>query len=100
MSAYILASYDVVDPGKYKDYVPGVMPLLTKHGAEVLVADSDARALEGDRRGVYVVLRFASEAAALAWYNDPDYAPVRKLRLDASANGNMVLAKGFTLPQG
>lgn len=100
MSAYILVSYDIVDQEKYREYVPGVLPLLLKHGAEVLVADSDAQALEGERRGVYVVLRFETEAAALAWYNDPDYAPVRKLRLDASANGNMVLVKPFTPPQG
>ena len=98
MSAYILVSYDIVDPEKYKDYVPGVLPLLLKHGAEVLVADSDARALEGERRDVYVVLKFETEEAALAWYNDPDYAPVRKLRLEASANGNMALAKAFVAP--
>lgn len=98
MSAYIIVSYDIVDPEKYKDYVPGVLPLLQKHGAEVLVADSDVNALEGEKRGVYVVLRFNSDEAALAWYNDPDYAPYRKLRLDASANGNMALAKGFAPP--
>jgi uncharacterized protein (DUF1330 family) len=44
------------------------------------------------------VLKFESEQAALAWYNDPDYAPVKKIRLDSSANGTLVLAKEFSLP--
>jgi len=100
MSVYIIASYDISDPEGYEHYVPGVVPLLAKHGAEILVASYDARAIEGDKRGVYVVLRFASEQAALAWYNDPDYEPVRKIRLDSSTNGTMVLAGEFVPPAG
>lgn len=98
MSAYIIASYDVVDEQAYAGYVPGVGPLLAKHGVEVLVADRNARALEGDAHSMYVVLRFESDEAALAWYNDPEYAPVRKIRLDASNNGNVVLANQFEPP--
>ncbi len=98
MSAYIIVSYDVVDPEGYKDYIPGVVPLLQKHGAEILVADYDPRGIEGDARGVYVVLRFESEEAALGWYNDPAYESVKKIRLDASDNTNLVLAKQFVPP--
>jgi uncharacterized protein (DUF1330 family) len=98
MSAYIIASYDVVDEEGYAGYIPGVGPLLAKHNVEVLVADRDARALEGDKRSMYVVLRFESEAAALAWYNDPEYASVKKIRLDATTHGNLVLARQFVPP--
>ncbi|MGE0041023.1 MAG: DUF1330 domain-containing protein [Vicinamibacterales bacterium] len=98
MAAYIIATYDVADAKAYEAYVPGVIPLLAKHGAEVIVADYDAEALEGDKRSAYVVLRFESEAAARAWYDDPAYAPVKKIRVDASANGNLVLAKQFVMP--
>lgn len=100
MPAYMIASYDIADPDGYEGYVPGVVPLLQKHGAEILVADYEASAMEGEARGVYVVLKFPSEEAALAWYNDPAYEPVRKIRLDASANGNLVLAKAFVPPSG
>ena len=98
MSAYIIASYDIVDEEGYQGYVPGVVPLLAKHSAEILVADMEAKALEGEKRSVYVVLRFESQEAALRWYNDPDYAPVKKIRLDASANGNVALAREFVPP--
>ena len=100
MSAYIIASYDIVDPKGMEGYVPGVGPLLAKHNAEVLVADYGAQPLEGEKRSAYVVLRFESEAAAMAWYNDPDYAPLKKMRIAASDNANLVLAHQFVPPKG
>ena len=98
MSAYIIVSYDVTDPAGYEPYVPGVVPLLQKHGAEILVADREAKGLESEARGVNVVLRFESEGAAMAWYNDPDYGPVKKIRLNSTAKATMVLAKQFVPP--
>lgn len=35
MSVYIIASYDIQDAAGYEGYVPGVLPLLEKHGVEV-----------------------------------------------------------------
>jgi uncharacterized protein (DUF1330 family) len=98
MPAYVIGSYDVTDPDTYSAYVPAVIPLLQKHGAEVLVADYEAKTLEGEGRGINVVLRFASEEAALAWYNDPDYDGPRNIRISSSTNSTMVLAKGFEPP--
>ena len=98
MSVYIIASYDILDQDTHDKYVPAVVPLLAKHSAEILVADHDAQVLEGEKRSVYAVLRFASEEAALAWYNDPAYASVKKIRLDSSANNNIALAKAFEPP--
>ena len=98
MSAYVLASYDIKDPEGYEGYVPGVIPLLAKHGAEILVADYDAKALEGKKHSNYVVLKFASEDAAMNWFNDPAYAEVRKIRLNSCENNNIVLAKKFIPP--
>ena len=93
MSAYILVSYNIADAKGYDGYVPGVVPLLKKHGAEILVADFEAKSLEGQARSVYVVLRFESEQAALRWYNDPDYEPLKKRRLESCTDNSLVLAK-------
>ena len=98
MSVYFIASYDIDDPEVYEGYVPGVRPLLQKHGAEVLVADYEAKTIEGQGRGVNVVLKFESEAAAMNWYNDPDYGPVKKIRLDSTTNGTLILAKQLVPP--
>lgn len=98
MSVYVVATYDIVDPEGYEGYVPGVMPLVLKHGAEILVADYAAEALEGQASGVTVVLKFPSEEAARNWYNDPDYGPVKQIRLNSCKNGDVVLAKEFVMP--
>jgi uncharacterized protein (DUF1330 family) len=98
MSVYIIVRYDISDPEVFKGYPPAVMPLLHKHGAEVLVADFAAQAVEGQASGAHVVIRFPSEEAARNWYNDPAYAPVRQIRLNSTKNGNAVLAKEFAAP--
>ena len=100
MSVYFIASYDIEDPQGYEGYVPNVIPLLQNHNAEILVADYEAKSIEGQARGVNVVLRFESEEAAMNMYNDPAYEPVRKIRLDAAKNGTLLLAKQFIPPSG
>jgi uncharacterized protein (DUF1330 family) len=98
MSVYIIVSYDIKDPKVFENYVPGVRPLLQKHGAEILVSDREAKTLEGQGRGVNVVLKFESEEAAMGFYNDPDYGPVKKIRQDSTENGTVILAKQFVPP--
>ena len=98
MAVYVIVSYDIADPKAFEPYVPGVFPLLQKHGAEILVADFGAKAIEGEKQGVYVVLKFESEEAAMNWYNDPDYEPIRKIRFDSTVNGTMVLSPQFVMP--
>lgn len=95
MSVYVIATYDIEDPEGYEGYVPGVAPLLERHGADILAADYEADVLEGEGRGVNVVLRFDSKETARNWYNDPDYGPVRQIRLDSTTNGSIVLAEEF-----
>ena len=99
MSAYFVVTYDITDPAGYEPYVPGVIPLLQKHGAEILVADYESEVLEGDKRTVVVVLKFENEDKAKAWYNDPEYEPLKKLRLDVTANSNAFLTKQFVPPE-
>ncbi len=100
MSVYAIVSYDIIDPASYESYVPGVLPLLEKHGGEVVVADFEARTLEGPERSVEVVLRFPSEDAAMAWYEDPEYAPLKELRFDTCDENRLVLAQEFVPPEG
>lgn len=98
MSVYFIVNYEIEDPELFESYASGVMPLLQKYGAEVLVVDSEAKTIEGEGRGVNVVIRFESEEVAMNFYNDPDYGPVRKIRLDATKNGTFVMAKQFVPP--
>ena len=97
MAAYVVANYTIHDPEGYEGYVPGVIPLLQKHGGEVLVADYETQHLEESGHTVTVVLKFESEEVAMNWYNDPDYDPVKKIRLDSS-NGTLAVVKEFVMP--
>ena len=99
MSAYVIASYDIDDPKGYEPYVPAVIPLLEKHGAEILVAEYEAALLEGTKRSVYVVLKFATDEAARAWYDDPAYEAPKATRVWSSSNTNIVIAKHFVPPE-
>jgi uncharacterized protein (DUF1330 family) len=98
MSVYLIFSYDIDDQPGYAGYVPGVVPLLQKHKAEILVADYEAKPVEGEARGVNVVLRFESEEAAMAMYNDPAYQPIKKMRIGSTTSATAVLAKEFVPP--
>ncbi|TAM78692.1 MAG: DUF1330 domain-containing protein [Acidobacteria bacterium] len=98
MAVYVIAGYDITDPKRFEDYGPGVVPLLQKHGAEILVADYESEPLEGKARKVHVVLRFPSEEAARNWYNDPSYGPVKQIRLDSTEGGYIVIARELKPP--
>ena len=78
--------------------MPGMMPILQKYHPEILVADYACKALEGESRGVNVVIKFESEEALMAFYNDPEYRPFKEQRLRSTTNGTLLLAREFTLP--
>jgi len=93
---YFIATYDVIDADRYEgSYVPGVGPLLAAAGGAVIVASGSTRPLEGVGPGHTVVVRFPSEQAFRSWYESDEYAPLRELRLETTANGSAVLANEF-----
>ena len=98
MSSYIIAIYDITDQTGYQQYLQGVGEVVARYDGELLVGDFDAKHLEGDKRDVYVVLRFDSEEKAMGWYNDPDYQPLKKIRLASTGNVSTVLAKAMAAP--
>ena len=98
MTAYFIASYRITDPAGYEPYVPAVIPTLQAHGCEVLAADYTSQAIEGEPNAVTVILKFASKAAALAWYDSPEYQAIRHLRTDNS-EGTAVLVDQWSPPQ-
>ena len=86
MATYLLASIDVKDVERYdNDYVPAVGPLIQKHGGRLLVATDQVDVREGQwPAGRVIVVEFPDAAAAKAWYSDPEYQPLLKIRFEAS----------------
>jgi uncharacterized protein (DUF1330 family) len=87
-----IISNDIEDNDACQTYVPGVIPLLEKHGAEIALAGYDALGVQGDRHGVYVAVRFPSEVAARAWHSGPADEEVRRFRLALCRNNGIVTA--------
>ena len=97
MTAYFVASYRITDPVGYEPYVPAVVATLLAHGCEPLVADYDSQVIEGESNSVTVVLKFASKAAALGWYNSPEYQAIKHYRTD-NCEGTAVLVDQWMPP--
>lgn len=100
MAAYYILTQTVTDQKAYsEEYIPGVMPFLGKYGAEVLVAAFETAALQGEPADGAVVLRFPTEQAVHDFVNDPDYRPLKELRLRITTHANAVLAPEFEWPE-
>jgi uncharacterized protein (DUF1330 family) len=66
-----------------------------RYGAEVIASDLNAIAVERTLCTMNAIIKFPSEGAALACYNDPDYQPVKQIRLNFTTNCTMMLVKAF-----
>jgi len=93
MAGYFVANYTITNQAEYKEYLAAVGTSLKAHGAENIVVDRDSKVLEGSAGQVTVVLRFATKAAAEAWYESPEYWAIRHLRTD-NTEGIGVIAGG------
>lgn len=94
MAAYIIGRIEITNPEAYKEYVAKVPATVQHHGGRYLVRGGASEVLEGsmpDRRTV--CLEFADRAAALGWYNSPEYRPLRELRTSASV-GDLFVVDG------
>ena len=96
MPAYVIGQLDIKDPAAYQTYLDGFMPSFTRHGGELLATSrSDTELLEGTwALPRTVIMRFPSMIAARAWYNDPEYKELAKVR-DRTADANLVIVEGI-----
>jgi len=80
------------------DYAPSIGAINERHGVEVIVGTPEVDILEGDyERNFTVVLKFPSKAAQQAWYSDPDYLPLKELRLRITAQdqSSIIVANAY-----
>jgi uncharacterized protein (DUF1330 family) len=93
MAAYVIARLEPRDTSWRQAYSPKTAELIRKYGGKVLAPfASRVEPLEGTAKlpTNIVILEFPSNEQAKAWYNDPEYTPLIKLR-QASADGDLVL---------
>ena len=80
MAAYVMVQNTISDQAQYQRYRDAVLPLIHSFGGKLLVRGA-VEVLEGepDPRPM-VVFEFPSLDAVRAFWNSPDYVPVKKLR--------------------
>jgi uncharacterized protein (DUF1330 family) len=98
MAVYYINSYDITDMEAFSKYPPLVLALLPKYGGEVIVSDLNAISIEGQARQMNAIVRFPSEEDALNCYNSDEYATIKKIRQNSTANCTMLLAKEYVAP--
>ena len=82
------------DPA-YERYKAEVPALIRKHGGEYLVRGGSFEVLEGDWRPSRLVLfRFPDLESVKAFFNDPEYQPLKELRLRV-AKADIVAVEGL-----
>ena len=79
---YVVANLVIEDAETYRNYEKGFFPILKKHGGTMLSVEDAPHTFEGGapREGRMVLAKFPSEAAAKAWYDDPDYQALSEHR--------------------
>jgi uncharacterized protein (DUF1330 family) len=94
MSAYCIVYETVEDPDEFERYRSQVLPTIEAHGGRFLVRGGEFIPLEGELMfDRIVVLEFPTRAAALGWYNSPEYQQILPIRLGA-ARGQFILVDG------
>ena len=95
MAAYMIVDVNLREPAAYEDYKAKVPALIARHGGEYLVRGGTVEVLEGTWRPArLVVFRFPDRAAIHAFVNDPDYAPLKALRMSI-ATTDLVAVDGI-----
>ena len=94
MAAYLIVELEVTDAGAFEEYRKQVPGIIAKYGGKYLVRGGKTETLEGGwspKR--VVVLEFPGLEQAKKFYDSPEYAAPKALRLRA-ATSKMILAEG------
>jgi len=86
MPAYLIVDTHIHDTVAYDRYKGLAKPIAEKHGGEYLARGGALEILEDELWSPIrlVVIRFPDMAAARAFVEDPDYAPVKAIRHGAA----------------
>jgi uncharacterized protein (DUF1330 family) len=95
MTAYLIADLDVTDPMGYEEYKKRTPAIIAAHGGRYLARGGASEVLEGTwqpRRSA--IIEFPSLAALKAFWDSPEYQPVRAIR-ERCARSNIVVVEGL-----
>lgn len=81
MAAYLILQSTVKDEAQYQKYAQAAWPLMVRYGAKLVARRANMHILEGDHDQRPVsMFEFPNMEAIHAFWNSPDYVPIKKLR--------------------
>jgi uncharacterized protein (DUF1330 family) len=95
MAAYVIADVEVLDSAGYEAYRQQVPATIAAYGGRYLARGGATEVLEGGwspRR--CVILEFPSMAQLKAWWDSPEYRPLRAIR-ERTTRSNLVATEGL-----
>lgn len=99
MAAYYVLTHTITNVERYRnEYIPATGAILAKHKGELIAVTLQAETLQGNPPGAVAIVRFPSEEAVRAFVNDPEYLPLKKIRLETTTNSSAVLVPEFKMP--
>lgn len=85
MAAYLIVQISINDEDQWQKYREAVGPLMVKFGGKTLVRGGTVEPLEGHHDGRRMAMfEFPSMDATHAFWNSPEYVPVKALRRGAA----------------
>ena len=94
MSAYVIASVNVTDPEKYKNYMALSPAAIDAAGGKFIVRGGNPEILEGDwSRPRVVIIEYPTREAAKAFYDSALYVTARAER-EGAAEFSMIVVDG------
>jgi uncharacterized protein (DUF1330 family) len=94
MTAYVIASINVTDAEKYKNYMAVSPAAVAAAGGKFIVRGGSPKILEGDwSRPRVVIVEYPTREAAEAFYNSTLYVAARAER-EGAAEFSMIVVDG------
>jgi uncharacterized protein (DUF1330 family) len=85
MAGYLMVQSTISNEEQYQKYRDAVVPLIMKFGGKFSIRGGKVEILEGEPDGrSMVVFEFPSMEAIHAFWNSPEYVPVKMLRKGAA----------------
>lgn len=98
MPAYLIADEIITDPDTFEEYKRQVLPTILAHGGRFLSRGATHKILESGKDwmpGRIIIIEFPSMAALKRWYDSPEYAPIRDIRLRSARSSLVALDAGM-----
>ena len=88
---YVVANIRVTDQDKFQKFSGMAGPAIKKYGGKVLARGSGAERLEGDVRGIVMMIEFESREAANIFYYSEEYQAAKAIREECSDTDFMII---------